>query len=117
MNGIIGLGKWLFSVPMLIFGVMHFMAADDMAPMAPGGKIMVYITGLALVLAAISIFVGKMDKLASVLLALMLLLFIIPHAQGLSDNPMEMGNILKNIAMAGGALMYASMARDNSVIG
>ncbi len=117
MNGIIGLGKWLFSVPMLIFGIMHFMAADDMASMAPGGKIMVYITGFALVLAAVSIFIGKMDKLASLLLAMMLLLFMIPHFQGLSDDPSQMANILKNIALAGGALMYASMAKDNAVVG
>ncbi len=117
MNGIIGLGKWLYAIPMLVFGVMHFMSADDMAAMAPGGKVMVYITGLALILAAVSIFIGKMDKLASVLLALMLLLFCIPHVQGLSEDPTQMINILKNISLAGGALMYASQAKDNAVIG
>ena len=59
-----------------------------------------------------------MDKLAATLLGIMLLLFIIPHAQGMADNPMEMGNILKNIMMAGGAFMYAShLSKDNAVIG
>ena len=118
MNGITGLGKYMFALPMAIFGVMHFMNADAMAGMAPGGAIMVYITGAALIAAAISMLIGKLDKLAAVLLGVMLLLFIIPHAQGMADNPMEMGNILKNIALAGGAFMYAnSMAKDDGVIG
>ncbi len=117
MNAIIGLGKYLFAVPFAIFGIMHFIAADGMAAMAPGGKIMVYITGAAHLAAAISIFIGKLDKLASVLLAVMLLLFIIPHAQNMAENEAELFNILKNIALAGGALLYASQAKDDSVIG
>ncbi len=117
MNSIIGLGKYLYALPMAIFGIMHFLAADQMAAMAPGGKFMVYFTGLALILAGVSIIIGKMDKLASVLLALMLLLFIIPHAQNMANDEGEMINILKNVALAGGALLYAAQAKDNAVIG
>jgi uncharacterized membrane protein len=117
MNGIIGLGRYLFAIPMVVFGIFHFMNADQMAGMAPGGSIMVYITGVALLLAGISLLIGKYDKLAAVLLALLLLLFMIPHIQMMADDPQQMGNILKNIALAGGALMAASMAKDNSVIG
>jgi uncharacterized membrane protein len=116
MNSIIGLGKYLFAIPMAVFGIMHFMAAGDMAAMAPGGVGMVYFTGVALIAAAVSIIIGKFDKLASVLLGIMLLLFIIPHAKNLSTNDMEMINILKNIALAGGAFMYASMAKDNTYV-
>lgn len=116
MNSIIGLGKYLYAIPMAVFGIMHFMAANDMAAMAPGGVIMVYITGLALILASVSIVIGKYDKLASVLLGIMLLLFILPHAQNLASNEMEMINILKNIALAGGAFLYASMAKDNTYV-
>ena len=58
MNAIINLGKYLYAIPMAIFGVMHFMNADAMAGMAPfGGAIMIYITGLALVAAAVSIII------------------------------------------------------------
>ena len=117
MNAVISLGKYLFALPMLIFGIFHFMNADQMAGMAPGGVIMVYISGLALLLAGIAIIIGKMDKLAAVLLALLLLLFMIPHFQNMANDQNEMGNILKNIALAGGALMYASMDKDSSVIG
>ncbi len=117
MNSILNAGRFLYAIPMVIFGLMHFMAANDMAAMAPGGVGMVYFTGVALIAAGVAIMIRKYDKLASVLLAVMLLLFIIPHAQGMADNPMEMGNILKNIAMAGGALMAGSQAGDDAVIG
>lgn len=116
MNSIISLGKYLFAIPFGVFGVMHFMAADQMAAMAPGGSIMVYITGLCLILAAVSIILGKFDKLASVLLAVLLLLFMIPHFQNMGNNEAELFNILKNISLAGGALLYASQAKDNSYI-
>ncbi len=122
MNSVIGLGKYIFAIPFLVFGIMHFMNADAMAGMAPGGSIMVYITGLALVAAAISIFIGKLDKLAAVLLALMLILFIVLlHAKGLGGDEAtmqaSMSNLLKDLGLAGGALLYAGQATDNSVIG
>ncbi len=124
MNAIINLGKYLYAIPMAIFGIMHFMNADAMAEMAPfGGAIMVYITGLALVAAAVSIIIGKMDKLASLLLALMLLIFVFSmHLPGVMSGDeaqmmTAMPALLKDTALAGAALMYASMAKDNAVIG
>ncbi len=60
-----------------------------------------------------------MDKLAAVLLALMLLIFVLsihlPGVMGGSESSMPA--LLKDIALAGGALMYAGMAKDNAVIG
>lgn len=122
MNAILNLGKWLFAVPFLVFGVFHFLGAKDMAGMAPfGGEIMVYITGVALVAAAVSMFIGKYDKLATILLALMLILFIVfihGPAAGDSANQAAMPNLLKDLALAGAALLYAkNEAKDNSVIG
>ena len=126
MNSILGLGKYLFAVPFAVFGIMHLMNADAMAGMAPfGGSIMVYITGLALIAAAVSIIIGKMDKLATALLGLMLLLFVLLiHAKGLANaadagaSAMAMSSLLKDLALAGAAWMYsASLAKDNSVIG
>jgi putative oxidoreductase len=116
MEQIIRAGRYLYALPMAIFGVMHFLSADQMAGMTPGGIIIVYLTGAALILAAISIFIGKYDKLACLLLGFMLLLFIWPHAQGMSSNEMELLNVLKNIAMAGGAFMCASLAKDSTYV-
>ncbi len=117
MNAILNAGKWLYAIPFLVFGIFHFTNAADMAAIPPfGGEVMVYITGLALVAAAVSIFIGKMDKLAAMLLALMLILFVvlvhIPQGAG------GMQGILKDLALAGGALMYAKYeAKDKAVVG
>ena len=123
MNAIINLGKYLFAIPFAIFGIMHFMNADAMAGMAPGGVGMVYFTGAALIAAAVSIIIGKMDKLASVLLAVMLILFVLLiHLPGVMSGDeaqmmISMPALLKDFALAGGALVYAGNAKDNFVIG
>ena len=118
MKSIIGLGRYIFAIPFLIFGLFHFMKASDMAAMAPGGEVMVYISGIGLILAAISIFIGKLDKLACVLLALELLLFIVfIHAPGLgSEETMQqsMPALLKDLGLMGGALMCATLAKDDT---
>ena len=90
-----------------------------MAAMAPGGEITVYITGIALLAAGVSMAIGKMDKLAAVLLALMMIIFAIyPHGANMGEDPGQLANVLKNISLAGGALMYAqTLAKDNAVIG
>ncbi|MBK9735822.1 MAG: hypothetical protein IPO92_12975 [Saprospiraceae bacterium] len=92
------------------------MTADKMVGMAPGGSITVYIIGTALIAAAVSNIIGKYDKLAAVLLGIMVLLFIIPHAQMLSTDESQISNILKNISIAGGAFLYASMAKDSTYV-
>ena len=120
MNAITALGKWLYALPMLVFGVFHFMNANQMAGMVPipGGSIWVYVTGLAFLAAGISILLGRLDKLAAILLALMLLIFALSiHLPSvLGGNQSSMSSLLKDIALAGGALMYArGLARDAAV--
>ena len=126
MDKVLNLGKYIFAVPFAIFGVMHLMNADAMAGMAPfGGAIIVYITGIALLAAAISIIIGKMDKLAATLLGVMLLLFVfLIHVPGVSNAADDMAaqtsmlNLLKDLSLAGAAWMYAALgAKDNAVIG
>lgn len=121
MNSIISLGKYFFTIPFIAFGIMHFLNADMMAAMAPGGAIMVYISGLTMILAGISIIVGKYDKLACILLSIQLLLYVIlVHAPGLSDEASmanSLSGMLKDIGLMGGALLAASQAKDKSVIG
>jgi putative oxidoreductase len=118
MNAILGLGKYLFAVPFAVFGILHFMAADAMAPMAFGNSILVYITGICLIAATISILIGKYDKLATALLGLMLILFIaLIHIKGASASG-DWSAVLKDLALAGAAWMYsASLSKDKSVIG
>jgi uncharacterized membrane protein YphA (DoxX/SURF4 family) len=120
MNAILGIGKYLFAIPFLIFGVFHFMNAEGMAGMAFGSTILVYLTGVALILGAISILIGKLDKLAAVLLGVFLLLTaLMVHLSGAMDGDQAAtGSFLKDIMLAGAAWMYAlGLSRDKSIIG
>jgi putative oxidoreductase len=108
------IGKYLFALPFAVFGLMHFMAANDMAGMVPaavpGGVIWVYLTGACLVAAAVAILVGKMAKLAATLLGVLLLVFVLsihlPAVMG--GDQMAMSGVLKDLALAGAAFYYAS---------
>jgi len=122
MNALLNLGKYLFAVPFLIFGVFHFMSAEQMGGMVPipGGAIWVYLTGIGMIAAAVSILIGKMDKLATFLLGVMLLVFVFTlHLMGAMDGDQSStANLLKDLMIAGASWMYAGhMAKDDAVIG
>lgn len=126
MNVVNSLGRFLFGIPMAIFGIFHFVNAESMAGMVPswmpGGTIWVYLTGAALILAAVAIMIQKKDRLAAQLLGLMLLLFaLLVHLPGLgaedeTAKTMSMIMAMKDIALAGGALAFAKLAKDPSSI-
>lgn len=117
MNSILGLGKYLFAIPFAVFGVFHFMNANMMSGMAFGSPILVYISGAGLIAASVSILIGKYDKLAAVLLAVLLLIFVFAiHLKSASAG--DYSGLLKDLALAGAAMMYASTsAKDSSIIG
>jgi hypothetical protein len=120
-NSILGFGKWLFILPFAMFGISHFMNADDVGKMAPfGGAGMSYFTGACMLAFVVSAFMGKYDKLAAILLALFVLLCIVfIHVPAISStDPMPMIAALKDLTMMGGAFMYAqNYAKDNSIVG
>ena len=119
INTLTGLGKWLLMIPFAAFGIMHLLGADKMAGMVPipGGSLWVYLTGLGMIAFAASIVLGKYDKLGAVLTALMLVVFILtlhlPAA--IKGDQMGMMGLLKDLGLAGGALLYAgAYAKDGS---
>jgi len=118
MDTIIKSGKFLLALPLAVFGVFHFLGANDMAGMVPsylpGGVIWVYLTGAALVAASAAILLDKMAKLACVLLAVMLVVFVLTiHLQGaMSGDQSATASLLKDLAIAGGALIYAGTQKD-----
>ena len=88
MNVVNSLGRFLFGIPMAVFGIFHFINAESMSGMVPswmpGANIWVYLTGAALILASVAIVIQKKDRLAAQLLGLMLLLFaLLVHMPGL----------------------------------
>ena len=117
MNTITGIGKYLFAIPFIVFGLFHFMGAKDMASMVPipGGVIWVYLTGLAHIAAGVAIIIGKMDQLATTLLGIMLVIFALSiHLPAVvssaGEDPGAMGNLLKDLSLAGAAWVYARHA-------
>ncbi len=107
------LSRFLFSVPILIFGLFHFMNTQAMAGMVPqwipGSAFWVILTGIALIAAAVGIMARVWDYWAGFLLGIMLLIFALtihlPAAIG--GDQMGMTMLLKDTAMAAGAWMYA----------
>ena len=111
--------RLLYAVPMAIFGIFHFMNASAMSgyvpSFLPGGVLWVYLTGLALILAAISIIIQKKARLAALLLAIMLIVFVLtiwlPQLGG-ENGQTAMSMLLKDTALAGAALAFAGLADD-----
>ena len=111
---ITNIGVLVFALVIGTFGVFHFLNADGMSGMVPDympgpGKVWVFITGAALLLSAISILINKYRKIACLLLAAMLIIFVLLlHLPAMnSGSESAMGNILKDTAMAAAALMIA----------
>jgi len=115
------IGKYLYAIPMVIFGLFHFLNASAMAGMVPipGGVFWIYLTGLSLILAGVSIIIQKLDEWSSFLLAVLLLVFVLTiHLPGvLAGGEMAqiyMTNLLKDLALAGGALIYLSSKKSKT---
>ena len=108
------LGKYMYLIPLAIFGLFHFMNAEAMSGMVPSflpAKVVwVYLTGLALIAAVAAVILGKKAKLALQLLGLMLLLFAIllwlPGAIGGDQTATSM--FLKDTALAGAAWYFSN---------
>lgn len=110
------IARILFTVPFLVFGLMHLTMADQMAmalpSFLPGGVLWIYVTGIGLLAAALSLIIQKWTKEAMIGVSLFLISTIsmlhIP-AMGSSDPMMQqmaMSGFFKDIGLLGGALTY-----------
>ena len=124
MNKLIFLGKWFFILPFFAFGILHFGPLEFSVPYVPTWlpvpAFWVYFVGVCFMLFVISAVTRWYDKLASLLLALCLFLFVIlihiPGAVG-GDFKSVIGS-LRDLVMCGAALMYAGQfAEDKRVVG
>ncbi|MBC8124401.1 MAG: DoxX family membrane protein [Candidatus Kapabacteria bacterium] len=119
------IGRILFCIPFIAFGLMHVTSAEKMAGLVPawmpGGLILVYIVGIAELAAAASILIGKKTHLAGQLLALLLLIFVftihIPGMLNATDEMtkmMSLAGALKDLGLAGGALFVSHIYSDRT---
>ena len=106
-----------FAIVIIVFGITHFVNTEDMRAFVPafvpGGGVWVYITGLALLASGLAILINKKARLAGILLAVLLLSFAltIHLPKLLSGGSSGLGQIMKDIGLASGALLIASKSK------
>ena len=112
------IGTILYALVIGYFGVNHFLHGTGMQntvpSFIPGGVFWVYLTGVALIAAAISFLTGKQTRLAGLLLAAFLILVVLTvHLPALMRSSGEalvnisLLNFVKDTGLAGAALMIA----------
>lgn len=122
-SSVTAVGRILLALPFLILGFFHFMKGPDMAAYMlsgwPAATLLVYLAGAGLVLGAIAVILNKMAKLAGLLLALEMIIFVIalwiPQIMDAADEAARsapMSGMLKDLGLAGGALLIAAMNWD-----
>lgn len=111
-------GVILYALVIGFFGINHFMNGTGMAKMVPGflpgGVFWVYITGAAMIAAAIAFLIDKQTRLAGLLLALFLILIVLTvhlpavvSAQDESFRRLPLINLIKDTGLAAGSLLIA----------
>lgn len=123
MKYLFTIGRILFAIPFLVMGINHFIMVDVFTGMLssfiPGGGYTVLLTGAFLVFAALCLIINKWVPVICYILAGLLFIFIITiHIPGLfgpdksSNHLVEVHvmNLLKDLALLGGALLIAGHA-------
>lgn len=115
-------GRYIFTIPLLMFGLNHLTMADKMAGMVPvpGGVFWVYFTGVAMLAAAVAIisnFKG-LGSLAAFLAGVLILIYVLTiHLPGVINAKDEMSRMmpmlatLKDLGMVGGAWAIARLMK------
>ena len=117
----VAVGRWIFGISSVIFGVAHLMGTRDLATMVPnwmplGGRFWVGFTGLCFVLAGLAILARIQDVLAARMLALMLLVFsavaLAPNILVYPHNHITWGANAYNLAAVGATWIFAEALRS-----
>jgi uncharacterized membrane protein len=86
------LGRGLFGIPMVVFGIQHFIYVDFVItliqPWIPGRVFWTYFTGVALIAAGTAIVLDRTARLAATLLGVMVFLFfLLVHIPQVAASP------------------------------
>ncbi|WP_298136124.1 hypothetical protein [Flavobacterium sp.] len=123
MDKILNIGKYLFPLSFLLYVGLHFgnpvVGASFVPYWLPFPTFLNYFAGILILAFIVSCLIGKFDKLATVLMALYVLLMIfLVHIPRASTSENDMLNIFRNIMIIGALLIYAKYAtKDNRLIG
>jgi len=111
-------GIVLYALVIGFFGVNHFLNGtgfqNTIPSFLPYHIFWVYLTGLALIAAAISFLTGKQTKLAGLFLFVFLIIIVLTihlpaviHSEGSPIVSIALTNLVKDTGLAGAALMIA----------
>lgn len=117
MKNITTIGRILFAVPFVLFGVNHFIMMDYylgiLTSFIPLGPYTIILTGIMLIASGISIIFKKFVGISTILLACLLFIFIvtihIPHLISEPEKTITIFALLKDISLMGGSLMIAGI--------
>jgi putative oxidoreductase len=118
----IELGRWLFPAPFIIFGLFHFTTpryyADQLPSYIPAGEWLIKGVGVAMIAAAVSMYLGVKDRWAALFVAALLLVFIgVLHAPtaigGGEKSQLALAMLFKDLGLMAGALLYAQYVGKN----
>ena len=114
-----GLGRFLFAISLMVFGVQHFLYARFVATLVPswipGHLFWAVFVGAAFVAAAVSIVIRKYAGLAAGLLGLMFFLWVVslhlPRVAAASHDGKEWTSLLVALAMCGGSWVMGGKSK------
>jgi len=114
MKALAWIGRIIFGLSFIGFGINHFRKVDSIAGYIPDyipfAQVWVYITGVAFILSGISISLSFKSRISGILLAAMILLFIIIlYLPSLMSSKMA---IATYAAFIGGALFIAANSKN-----
>jgi putative oxidoreductase len=120
MKKLTTVGRILFALPFLVFGINHFLMLDYYVGMLtsfiPLGAYTIILTGILLIITSISIITKKFIIQSTIILASLLFLFIvtihIPHLFDGSDRTVTLIALLKDVSLMGGSVMIAGMSME-----
>jgi uncharacterized membrane protein len=115
VNKIVPFGRLFFAIPIAVFGSEHFTATANVANLVPRWipmpTIWAYLTGLAFLCASVSIAILVKARLASFLVGMTMLIFVIvmdiPGVVVQPGNRFSWALALRQLAFSGGAFAFA----------
>jgi uncharacterized membrane protein YphA (DoxX/SURF4 family) len=109
------LGRWIFAISMVIFGIQHFMYLTFIATLIPawipGHLFWVYLTGTGFIAAGVTIITGVLARLGSTSLGIMFLLWVLllhaPRVAAALHNGDEWSSLWVALCLSGSAFVTA----------
>ena len=119
MENLVKLGRILFAIPLLVFGIQYIELGKyqgglpPVPPWAPGGAVGPYLIGLVLLAAGISIISGKYARLSALVIGVLFLLCVVflhlPHFNDVLHNGNDRTRALEPLALSGAAFALAAI--------